>query len=164
MRKTANGAASSGGFQVKKQLTCRVADSGDEPSILKIFEEVAPEVPTAIRSGTEALIQELVASGQSLVAVDADGELVGYALAKPQDRETLALYYLGISKAARNQHASSALVAKLKEIGAPIVSDVRSDNKSSMLERFEHFGFVKTPTIFTGNTKLRWDPPKDPPT
>lgn len=148
---------------MKKQLTYRVADSGDEPGILKIFEEVAPEVPTAVRCGTEALIQELVAPGQSLVAVDADGEVVGYALAKPQDHETLALYYLGVSKAVRNQHASSALVAKLKEIGVPIVSDVQSDNKSSMLERFEHFGFVKIPTVFMGKTKLCWDPVKDPP-
>lgn len=145
-----------------QQPTFRVASVGDVAGILKVFAEVAPEVPTAVRSGTEGLIQELVASGRSWVAVDADGGVLGYALAKPQDRETLALYYLGVSKAARNQHASSALIAKLKEAGAPIVSDVQSNNKSSMVERFEHFGFVKIPTVFTGKTKLRWEPPKDP--
>jgi L-amino acid N-acyltransferase YncA len=42
---------------MKKQLAYRVAHSGDEPGILKIFEEVSPEVATAIRFGTEDLIK-----------------------------------------------------------------------------------------------------------
>ncbi len=84
-------------------------------------------------------------------------KLVGYALAEPHDRQTLSLIYLGVSKAARGQHISTALVSKLKESGAPIVADVQSDNKSSMLERFERFGFVKTPAAALGKTKLRWE-------
>ena len=144
---------------MKKQLAYRVAHSGDEPGILKIFEEVAPEVPTAVRSGTEELIKRYVKSGQSWVAVDADGGIIGYALAEPHDSKTLSLVYLGVSKAERNQRVSSSLISRLQGIGAPIVTDVRSDNKSSMVERFEHFGFVKTPTVFTGKTKLRWETP-----
>ena len=141
----------------------RTAVSGDETDILKVFEEVAPEVPTAVRPGTKALIEELVASGQSRVAVNADGVIIGDALAKPQDANTLSLYYLGVSKAARGQRISSSLVSELKEIGAPIVTDVRHDNKSSMVERFERWGFVKGAEGILGQdqTKLRWE--KKPP-
>jgi ribosomal protein S18 acetylase RimI-like enzyme len=145
--------------------TYRVAVSGDEAGILKVFAEVAPEVPTAVRSGTEKLIQGLVASGQSWVAVDVDDNIVGYVLAEPYDSKTLSLAYLGVSKAARNQRVSSSLISKLQEIGAPIVTDVRANNKSSMVEIFEHFGFVKMPPdVFSADrTKLRWDKPKKNP-
>jgi predicted N-acetyltransferase YhbS len=101
------------------------------------------------------------ASDLSWVAFDADGNIVGYALAEAFDQETLKLAYLGVSKAARNQRVSSALISKLKEIGAPIITDVRSNNKSSMVERFEHFGFVKCgdDPFSADRTKLRWEKP-----
>lgn len=144
-------------------ISYRAAVSGDEAGILEVFAEVAPEVPTAVRDGTEELIERLVSSGQSLVAVDADDNLVGYALAEPQDSETLSLFYVGVSKAARDQRVCSGLISKLKENNAPIVADVQSDNKSAMLERFKHFDFIEIPTVFGGKTKLRWEPPKGPP-
>lgn len=147
-----------GGNTVAQPLSYRVAVSGDEDAILKVFEEVAPEVPTVVNSGTKGIVQDLVASELSWVAVDANSKIVGYALAKPHDQETLSLWYLGVSKAARNQHASSILISKLKEIGAPIITDVRHNNASSMVERFEHLGFVKCADGILGKdqTKLRW--------
>jgi hypothetical protein len=54
---------------------------GNMWGILKVFAEVAPEVPTSVLPQTEGIIQRLVASGQSWVAVDTDGNVVGYALA-----------------------------------------------------------------------------------
>lgn len=138
-------------------ITYRVAVAGDKAGILKVFAEVAPEVPTAVRSETERLIKDLIATGESFVAIDANDEIVGYALASRYNN-TISLTYLGVSKTARNQHISTALVSKLKEGGAPIVTDVRPDNKSSMVARFERFGFCKIPTVFAG-TKLRWDKP-----
>src|SRR5260370_35120200 len=106
--------------------TCRVAVSGDEAGILRVFAEVAPEVSIAVRPQTPELNKKYVESGQSLVAVDADGNIVGYALAEPHDKETLSLVYLGVSKAARNQHVCSSLVSKLQENGSPIITDVQS--------------------------------------
>jgi len=146
---------------VAQPLSYRIAVPGDEVAILKVFEEVAPEVPTVVNSGTKGMIQELVASGLSWVAVNADNVIVGYALAKPYDQETLSLWYLGISKVARNQHVSSILISKLKDIGATIITDVRHNNASSMVERFEHFDFVKCADGLLGKdqTKLRWEVP-----
>jgi ribosomal protein S18 acetylase RimI-like enzyme len=135
--------------------TYRVAVSGDEAGILDVFAEVAAEVPTAVRPQTEGLIKRWVATGLSWVAI-ADDEIVGYALAEMYDKSTLSLVYLGVSKAARNQSVSSSLVSKLKESGASIITDVRSNNTSSMVERFEHFGFVKG-DVDANRTKLRWE-------
>lgn len=101
-------------------------------------------------------IEGLVGTGLSWVAIDASDSVVGYALAYSHDN-TIYLEYLGVSKAARGEHISTALVSKLKETGAPIITDVRPDNKSSMVERFLRFGFVVVPSVFDG-TKLRWEP------
>ncbi|MEY9881469.1 GNAT family N-acetyltransferase [Bradyrhizobium sp. USDA 329] len=142
-------------------ISYRVAASGDAAGALKVFAEVAPEVPTAVRSGTKELIERLVATGQSWVATDDTGSIVGYALAEGDDK-AIWLVYLGVSKAARNQRVSSSLIARLKETGRPIDTDVRSNNTSSMVERFEHFGFVKT-DVNKDRTKLRWEKPASPP-
>lgn len=74
--------------------TYRVAVPGDEAAILNIFAEVAPEVPTAVRPQTEGIIKELVATGNSWVAIDADDKIVGYALAA-MDTNTLSLVLSG---------------------------------------------------------------------
>lgn len=134
----------------------RIAVPGDEVAILLVFAEVAPEVPTRVYPHTLRRIDGTVATGLSWVAVDVDDKVVGYALAFTHDN-TIHLDYLGVSKIARGQHISSALVSKLKEARLPIVTNVRPDNKSSMAERFERFGFVENPTHFDGKT-LRWEP------
>ena len=81
--------------------------------------------------------------------------LQGYALAA-MDTNTLSIVYPGVSKTARNQRVSSSLISKLKEGATPIITDVRSNNTSSMVERFEHFGFVKG-DVNVDRTKLRWE-------
>ncbi|WP_156947082.1 GNAT family N-acetyltransferase [Bradyrhizobium sp. WSM3983] len=144
-----------------KDISYCVAAPGDEAGILKVFAEVAPEVPTAVRSGTKELIDRLVATNQSWIATDAAGTIIGYALAEGDDK-AIWLVYLGVSAAARNQRVSSSLIARLKETGRPIDTDVRSNNTSSMVERFEHFGFVKT-HVNNDRTKLRWERPTGPP-
>ena len=48
------------------------------------------------------------------------------------------------------------LLCQLAFGGAPIITDVRSNNTSSMVERFEHFGFVKG-DVNADRTKLLWE-------
>lgn len=137
----------------------RVANHQDRAEVFKIFEEVASEVPTVINEGTAGLVEEWIATGGSWVAIDSTGTIVGYALAGTNNGET-SLGYLGVSKVARGQHVSSTLISKLQEVGAPIITDVRTNNENSMVERFEYLGFVKcAPDVFSKDrTKLRWDP------
>ena len=125
---------------------------------MKVFAEVAPEVPTAVRSGTVELIENLIASNASWVAVDTNGVVVAYALANTAGNE-LSLWYVGVTEAARNHGVFSSLISKLKEYGRPITADVHQNNKSSMIARFKHFGFVRQRDgIIAEQTKWRWEP------
>jgi ribosomal protein S18 acetylase RimI-like enzyme len=142
----------------KEVKSYRLAVPDDEAGILEVFEEVAPEVPTSVLPQTGDLVRRYVGSRQSWVAVDGERRIVGYVLAEPHDSQTLSLVYLGVSNAARGQRVCSTLISKLQAIGAPIITDVRSDNKSEMVKRFEHLGFVRIPAVFSGTTKLRWEP------
>jgi hypothetical protein len=139
----------------KPDITYRTAIADDEDDILTIFAEVADEVPTiGVKEGTKELVARLVASRASLVALDADGKIVGYALAEP-DGKGLSLFYLGVTGAARDKHVCSGIVARMKEHRLPITASVRHNNKSSMAERFEHLGF-KVLEKQQDQTKFRW--------
>lgn len=136
----------------------RLAVADDLAGISKVFEDVAPEVPTIFSSETEDMIAGLVATGKSWVAVDAAGTVVGYALAKMSDGET-SLEYAGVSTTARGRGVNSTLISKLKETGLPIVVAVRWNNTSSMVKHLEHLGFIKyedKPAFADQRTKLRW--------
>jgi hypothetical protein len=70
----------------------RVANSDDAIGILTILQEVAPEIPLSLdtperRGIMQSIIEECCASGESLVAVDADGTVVDFVLAKPDQFE-----------------------------------------------------------------------------
>ncbi|MFK4507081.1 hypothetical protein LPJ38_26820 [Bradyrhizobium daqingense] len=149
---------------MRKDYSYRVAKPDDVDGILRVFAEVAPEVPTRVyefakgdHTDTRQSIARWVETGQSWVATDATGTVVGYALAEGNDK-ALSLVYLGVGKAARNQHVCSSLVSKLKEASAAITTDVRSDNKSSMVDIFEHLEFAKG-DINQDRTKLHWKRP-----
>lgn len=152
---------------VKKDYSYRIAVAGDVTGILEVFAEVAPEVPTRVYDGTKdhvdtkESIAGWVETGQSWVATDATGTIVGYALAEG-DEKGLSLVYLGVAKAARNQHICPSLVSKLKEASATINTDVRHNNQSSMVERFERLGFVKGDNDGK-RSKLHWKKPERPP-
>lgn len=146
-----------------QQMTYRVAVPDDEAGILKVFAEVAAEVPTAVRPQTAGLVHDWVTTGASWVAIDSKGTVVGYALAMPvvikeavNNVDAISLIYLGVAKAARNQRICSTIVSKLQEKGAPIIAAVRNDNTSLMAERFKRLGFAQV-AVGVDETKFRWD-------
>ena len=77
--------------------TYRVAVPGDEAAILNVFAEVAPEVPTAVRPQTEGIIKELVATGDSWVAIDADDKIIGYPTIRSPHMAMSSFYKLSSS-------------------------------------------------------------------
>jgi hypothetical protein len=141
----------------KPEITYRTATAADADDILKVFGEVAPEVPTRVIEGTKELVERLAASGASSVALDADGKVVGYALAGGDGQGGIDLVYLGVTGAARGKGVCSGIVAGLKDHGVPITAAVRHDNKSSMADRFGHLGF-KVLKKQDEQTKFRWQP------
>jgi hypothetical protein len=71
----------------------------DEPDILAILEEVAPEIPVPLdgpegQTKIQIIIRERCQSGKSWVAVDADHKVVGFVLARPDAYEGKAAIYI----------------------------------------------------------------------
>jgi hypothetical protein len=65
-------------------------------------------------------------SGKSWVAVDADGNVVGVALARKDihDQKAISLRYIGLGKNSRGLAISSTLMEKLKADGAPLTASL----------------------------------------
>jgi hypothetical protein len=145
---------------VTQPLTYRAAVPDDEGGILGVFGEVAAEVPTAVRPQTEAIIHRFVSSGASLVAIDGDGKVIGYALAESDGNGGISLMYLGVAKAARSKRICSSIISQLKKHGMPITASVRHNNKSSMADRFKHLEFTES-EVREEETKFRWEPKAD---
>jgi hypothetical protein len=148
---------------------CRAATVNDETDILAVLKEVASEIPVKLESSdAEAIIQSIIAkcceSGESKVAINAADEVVGFALAKPDQLErflhknyALTLPYIGVSKTWQGLGILSALMAQFVKKGVPLTASVLNNNQSSMADRLAKIGFKKTET--KGNeTKFRWAP------
>jgi ribosomal protein S18 acetylase RimI-like enzyme len=151
------------------KFDCHVADKNVETDIFDIMQEVAPEIPILLdaperQEMMKAIIIECCASGESWVAVDSDGTVVGFALAKPDrlerfqhDNKAVSLRYIGVKATARNQGVSSALMKKLKAKGELVNASVLHTNQSAMADRLVRSGFEKTGAD-NNETKFRWRP------
>jgi hypothetical protein len=144
-------------------INYRVAVEDDEPDILAVFKEVAPDIPIPLEDPEteDRMITEIVqCRGGSWVAVDASGIIVGFALARPDlranDRAT-ALKYIGVSKGSRGLGISSELVNNLKAKGVPLTASVLSGNQSNMADRFLKFGFTEVGSD-DSEARFRWNP------
>jgi hypothetical protein len=70
----------------------REANGDDAVGILTVLQEVAPEIPPSLdtperQEAMQNIVAECCAGGESLVAVDGDGTVVGFVLAKPDRLE-----------------------------------------------------------------------------
>jgi hypothetical protein len=142
----------------KPDFTYRTATAPDVDDILTIFAEVAPEVPTlGVVEGTKERVEGWVGTGASSVALDADGKIVGYALAGGDGNGGIDLVYLGVTATARGKGVCSGTVDGLKEHSVPITAAVRHNNTGLMAERFQHLGFEVLEKQ-KEQTKFRWKP------
>jgi hypothetical protein len=117
--------------QTSNPVAYRVASRNDETDKLAVLEEVAPEIPVLFdtlerQDAIRGIIIECHKSGQSLVAVDANGRVVGFALARADYHEggAISLRYIGVSANSRRRGIFATFMKKLKAKGAPITTSV----------------------------------------
>ena len=146
----------------------RRANDDDVRGIFAILQEVAPEIPLSLdtpesQEVMQGIIAECCAYGESWVAVDADGTIVGLALAKPDilerfhhENEALSLRYIGVSGSRRRQGIFRGLMEKLKEKKVPLTATVLHGNQSSTVDRLSKIGFTKSKTS-AEKVDLRWE-------
>jgi ribosomal protein S18 acetylase RimI-like enzyme len=147
----------------------RVASNNDETDILTVLEEVAPEIPVLLdtperQDAIRGIIVECHKSGESWVAVDADGTVVGFVLAKPdvlerfhRKNKAVSLRYIGVSRDSRRCGIFVALMEELKAKGVPLTTNVLHTNQSAMADRLVKIGFTKVESD-AKETRLRWNP------
>ena len=150
--------------QNSNAIEYRVATSDDETDMYAVMDEVAPEIPVSLDTEDNQIIMrgiitECHGSGKSWVAIDANGEVVGCALAKQDIHEpnAISLRYVGVKKASRCQGIFATFIEKLKTNGAPLTASVLVNNSSAMGYRFLKAGFIKVKSD-DKETLFRWGP------
>jgi ribosomal protein S18 acetylase RimI-like enzyme len=156
-----------------RDFECRVADENDKSGIWDVLFEVAADIPARVQTpedqkNLKGFISEWVDVGSSLVAVDSNGLIVGFALSKPDNgvrlqekNKAFNLPYIGVSKKWQRHGVLKSLLKRLKDHSEPLTVSVLSDNKCDMVATLEKADFVKQSRQDPKQTYLRWNPSND---
>ena len=134
-------------------LSYRQAALGDAAAIHALLLAMAPEIPVQVdtlesEEALYAMIRNCARSGESWVACDDSGRLVGFALAERAERgrhyaehEVLELRYAGVAAAQREAGVVERLVERLIERMVPVIATVSPHNRSGLAACLERLGF-----------------------
>jgi N-acetylglutamate synthase-like GNAT family acetyltransferase len=147
----------------------RQAALGDAAEIHALVLALAPEVPLVIATLEReemiyALIRQCARSGESWVASDGDGRIIGFALAERADRgrhyaehEVLELRYAAAAAEWRAAGVVERLIERLLERMVPIVMTVSPHNRTGVAHSLERLGF-RASAAPGGEQLYRWAP------
>jgi hypothetical protein len=151
--------------KTSNEIEYRIANGDDETDILAVLEEVATEIPVRLdgeerQQKIQTEIRQCHQTKKSWVAVDTDGKVVGFMLARPDAHEGKAAIYLpyvGVSAPSRRSKIFSTLVEKLKANGVPLIANVLHDNRSGIADILVKNGFAKIDSN-AKQKKFLWSP------
>jgi len=151
------------------EVTYRQAELGEAVDILAVLKEVAAEIPLILdtlerEEAVYALIRTCARSGESWVAVDEGGGIVGFILVEPNDlrrhyaeNEALEIRYAGVATAHRNEGILAELIKRVLDRMVPVVMTVSNANRSELARHLEKVGFRRL-TSPGGEQRYRWEP------
>ena len=138
------------------EVSYRPAELGDAADIHGLLLALAPEIPLLVDAleREEALyvvVRNFARSGESWVAVDETGTIIGFALAAPLERrrhygenEVLELRYAGIVPDNRRRGIFSEMLRRICDRMLPVVTTVNAANASGIDRRLAAIGFRQT--------------------
>jgi GNAT superfamily N-acetyltransferase len=141
----------------------------DAPEIHTLLLTLAPEIPLLVERLEDeerlyALVRNCARSGESWIACDNAGRIVGFVLVEPAqlrrhyaEGEALELRYAGVAPDCRQQGVFAQLIGKVLKRMLPVTTSVNPQNRSGIASRLEKLGFGQTGTA-GGEQRLRWDP------
>jgi hypothetical protein len=151
------------------EIAYRQAALGDAAAILALLLELAPKIPLQAdtlerEEALYALIRNSARSGESWVACDDGGRIVGFVLAERSqfgrhyaEHEVLELRYAGVAVDHRDEGVFAQLLGKVTDRMVPVIATVSPHNRTRLAERLERAGF--RPTVTPGGERLyRWEP------
>jgi hypothetical protein len=150
-------------------ITYRPAVIDEAADILAVLIEVAPEIPVQVEplereEALYALIRNCARSGESWIAIDEAGKIVGFLLAEPDqvrrhyaEHEVLELRHGGVVKSQRHQGIFAGLVERVLARMVPVTATVSPANQSGAARLLEKLGF-RSASHLGGEQRFRWDP------
>jgi hypothetical protein len=147
----------------------RQAGLDDAAEIHALLLALAPEIPLLVdtlerEEALYAMIRNCARSGESWVACDESGRIVGFILAEPAqlrrhyaEGEALELRYAGVAPARRNQGTFGGLIEKVLARMLPVTTSVNPQNRLGIAGRLEKRGFRQVGAA-GGEQRLRWEP------
>ena len=150
-------------------VSYRQARLDEAADILAVLTEIAPEIPVQTEplereEALYALIRNCARSGESWVAIDEGGRIVGFLLAQPDqtrrhyaEHEVLELHHGGVVKSHRHRGIFRTLVEQALARMVPVTATVSPANTSGAAAVLQRLGFhlVGSPG---GEQRFRWDP------
>jgi ribosomal protein S18 acetylase RimI-like enzyme len=151
------------------EIAYRPARLDEAADILAVLIEIAPEIPVQTEplereEALYALIRNCSRSGESWVAINEAGRIVGFLLAEPDqvrrhyaEHEILELRYGGVVKSHRRRGIFTNLIERVLARMVPVTATVSPANQSGAVRLLENLGFhsVSAPG---GEQRFRWEP------
>ena len=131
----------------------RQARLDDAADILALLLRLATEIPLVVEplereEALYALVRACARSGESWVAVEPGGRIVGIVLVMPNERgrhyaenETLDLRYAGVAPECRRQGVFGALIGKVLARMLPVTTAIPAQNQSGVAAYLARLGF-----------------------
>jgi GNAT superfamily N-acetyltransferase len=135
------------------EIVYRPAMLDEAANILAVLIEIAPEIPVQVEplereEALYALIRNCARSGESWVAVDDTGRIVGFLLAEPDqvrrhyaEHEILELRHGGVVKSHRQRGIFTSLIEKVLARMVPVTATISPANQSGAARLLEKHGF-----------------------
>jgi len=151
------------------EIAHRHAGLDDAADILALLLRLAPEIPILVdtlerEEALYALIRNCARSGESWVACDGAGGIIGFVLVEPNqlgrhyaEEEVLDLRYAGVAPEHRNRGIFGDLIDKVLARMVPVTTTVSRQNRSAMARRLEQLGFRQTASP-GGEQRFRREP------
>jgi GNAT superfamily N-acetyltransferase len=151
------------------EIAYRPARLDEAAAILAVLIEVAPEIPVQVEplereEALYALIRNCARSGESWVAVDEAGRILGFLLAEPDqvrrhyaEHEILELRHGGVLKGNRRRGIFTNLIEKVLARMVPVTASISPANQSGATRLLEKLGF-RSASAQGGEPRFRWEP------
>jgi len=151
------------------EIAERHARLEDAAEIHALLLRLAPEIPLQVdtlerEEALYALTRNCARSGESWVACDAAGHIVGFVLAEPNQHgrhyaegEIIELRYAGVAPEHRGQRIFARLIERVLARMLPVSATVPALNRSDAVPRLQKLGFRETGAP-GGERRLRWEP------
>jgi N-acetylglutamate synthase-like GNAT family acetyltransferase len=154
---------------IVSDIDYRPARLDDAGEVHQLLMQLAAEIPLLVDSlereeALYALARNCARSGESWVACDKDGRIVGVALVEPNrlgrhyaEHEVLDLRHVAVVPERQDSRILGALIAKVTERLQPIAARVGAQNRTGLAARLRELGFRSAGSV-GGEQVLRWEP------